>query len=50
MFNNLPLQIQTIEGALNYKIAPLAPPKLLISIPKIFKSGKASRYMLKDLI
>ena len=27
MFYKLPLQIQTIEGALQYKIAPLTPPK-----------------------
>ena len=26
MFYNLPLQIQTIQGALQYKIAPLTPP------------------------
>ena len=28
MFYNLSLQIQTIEGALQYKIAPLTPPKV----------------------
>ena len=30
MFHKLPLQIQTIEGALQYKIAPLTPPKFQI--------------------
>ena len=28
MFYKLPLQIQTIEGALLYKIAPLTPPNM----------------------
>ena len=28
MFYKMPLQIQTIEGALKYKIAPLTPPNL----------------------
>ena len=30
MFYNLPLQIQTIEDAQKYKIAPLTPPNMYI--------------------
>ena len=29
MFYKLPIQIQTVEGALQYKIAPLTPPKCI---------------------
>ena len=34
MLYKLPLQIQTIEGALQYKIAPLTPPKLQVALRK----------------
>ena len=38
MFYNLPLTIQTIEGALWYKIAPLTPPKVGRYLQKSEKS------------
>ena len=45
MYYNLPLQIHTIEGALQYKIAPLTPPKYCI-LRIIFARQRAYRLQI----